>query len=103
MSRKGEMKRLGLTLFMDSPLHREAWTILSALPARQRTEAICLALCRERERDAILETVRRAVREEWKGVQPKQKSNDKAERAADVGDNVRDFLRSLQKDGGGML
>ena len=55
MSRKGEMKRLGLTLFMDSPLHREAWTILSALPARQRTEAICLALCRERERDAILE------------------------------------------------
>ena len=96
-----EVRRLGLTLFMSSPLQREAWSILSALPARQRTEAICLALCRAHERDAVMDMVRQVIREDRCAAQhgPK-KSNMEQPRIGDVGDDVLDFLRSLQDDGG---
>ena len=97
----GEVRRLGLTLFMSSPLQREAWSILSALPARQRTETICLALCRAHDRDAVMGMVRQAIREERCAAQPEpEKSNMGQARAGDFGDDVLDFLRSLQDDGG---
>ena len=96
-----EVRRLGLTLFMSSPLQREAWSILSALPARQRTETICLALCRAHERDAVMDMVRQAIREDGCAAQHEpKKSNMEQPRAGDVGDDVLDFLRSLQDDGG---
>ena len=99
-----EVRRLGITLFMSSPLQREAWGILSAIPARQRTERICLALCREHERSEVLKAVREAVQDALSGADTAQ-ANSKAKRtnAGNVGDDVLGFLRSLQKDGGGMF
>ena len=68
-----EKKRISLSLYMSSPLQREAWSILSALPARQRTETICLALCRAHERDAVMDMVRQAIREDGCAAQHEPK------------------------------
>ncbi len=37
MQDKPQTARFGTTLFLDNPLHRQAWEILSAIPAGQRT------------------------------------------------------------------
>ena len=96
-----EVRRIGITLFMSSPLQREAWAILSAIPARQRTEMICLALCREHERSEVLRIVREAVRDELGGAVTAQTgTKEEQTNAGNVGDDVLGFLRSLQCDGG---
>ena len=38
MQDKPQTARFGTTLFLDNPLHRQAWEILSAIPAGQRTK-----------------------------------------------------------------
>ncbi len=38
-----EKKRLNLSFSMSSPLQREAWKLLCAIPAGQRTDAVCRA------------------------------------------------------------
>ena len=96
-----EKKRLNLSFSMASPLQREAWEILRAVPSGQRTEAVCRAVCRMREREALLEAVRQIIREELRNLEmlsPKEKPEQP--RAGDVDDNVLSFLLALQNDGG---
>ena len=64
-----EKKRLNLSFSMASPLQREAWKRLCAIPSGQRTEAVCRAVCRFHEQDALLRTVRSVIREELRGVE----------------------------------
>mgnify|MGYP001073375533 FL=1 len=97
-----EKKRLNLAFSMASPLQREAWQLLSAVPPGQRTDAVCHAVCRVQERDSLLDALRAMLREELGGpgyisttekcVQPQE--------AGDVGDDVLGFLLALQNDGG---
>lgn len=91
--------RLNLSFSMASPLQREAWEILRAVPSGQRTEAVCRAVCRMREQDALLEAVRTAVREELRNMEqiPKREQAEQP-RAGDVGENVLSFLLGLQND-----
>lgn len=94
-------KRLNLSFSLASPLQREAWDVLCAVPSGQRTDAVCRAVCRVREQDSLLEAVRAAIREELgsasfvpsteKPVQPQ---------AGDMDENVLGFLLALQHDGG---
>ena len=94
-----DRRRLNLSFSMTSPLQREAWDILSAVPVGQRIDALCLAVCREHDRDSLLDAVRTAIREELgsasfvpsteKPVQPQ---------TGDMDDNVLGFLWSLQND-----
>ncbi len=96
-----EKRRLNLSFSMASPLQREAWKRLCAIPTGQRTEAVCRAVCRVREQDSLLEAVRAAIREELgcasfvpsieKLVQPQ---------AGDMDEKVLGFLLALQHDGG---
>ena len=96
-----EKRRLNLSFSMSSPLQREAWKRLGAIPSGQRTEAVCRVVCRVREQDSLLEAVRAAIREELgsasfvpsteKPVQPQ---------AGDMDENVLGFLLALQHDGG---
>lgn len=84
---------------MSSPLQREAWEILRAVPSGQRTEAVCRAVCRMREREALLEAVRQIIREELRNMEvlsPKEKPEQP--QAGDVDDNVLGFLLALQND-----
>ena len=93
-------RRLNLSLSMASPLQREAWAILSAIPAGQRTDAVCHAVCRAHEESTMLDALRAVLREEWgKGSSTIEKGMQ-TQVAGDVGDDVLGFLLALQDDGG---
>lgn len=85
---------------MASPFQREAWKRLCAIPSGQRTDAVCRAVCRMYEQDALLEAVRQIIREELRGVGDIS-TKEKAEQpqAGDVDDSVLGFLLGLQKEG----
>ena len=95
-----EKRRLNLSFSMASPLQREAWQILSAVPAGQRTDAVCHAVCRAHEQDNLLDAVRTAIREELGGASFKTEQPQQPQRAEDVGNDVLGFLLELQNDGG---
>ena len=92
--------RLNLAFSMDSPLQREAWALLSAIPAGQRTDAVCHAVCRVHEWDSLLDAVRTAIREELSGASFTTKQPEQPQEAGNVGDDVLGFLLGLQNDGG---
>ena len=93
-----EKRRLNLSFSMASPLQREAWRILRAVPSGQWTDAVCRAVCRSCEENALLDAVRNIVREELRSVEFIQKTEQP--QAGDVDENVLGFLLSLQEEGG---
>lgn len=93
-----EKRRMNLSLYMDSPLQREAWRILSAIPVGKRTDAVCRAVCWAHERDSLLDAVRTVIREELGGVSFTTEQPEQPQEAGDVGDDVLGFLLSLQGD-----
>lgn len=94
-----EKRRLNLSFSMASPLQREAWEILRAVPSGQRTEAVCRAVCRVREQDALLGAVRAAIREELQSVEVlSTKEKPEQSQTGDVGEDVLGFLLGLQND-----
>ena len=93
-----DKRRLDLSFSMASHFQREAWKRLCAIPAGQRTDAVCRAVCRMYEQDALLEAVRQIIREELRGVEfISAKETIEQPQAGDVDDDVLGFLRSLQK------
>ena len=92
--------RLNLAFSMDSPLQREAWALLSAIPAGQRTDAVCHAVCRAHEWDSLLDAVRAAIREELGSASFATEQPEQPQEAGNVGDDVLGFLFALQNDGG---
>ena len=96
-----DKRRLNLSFSMASPFQREAWKRLCAIPSGQRTDAVCRAICRMYEQDALLEAVRQIVREELRGVEfISEKETTEQPQAGDVDDNILGFLLALQNDGG---
>jgi len=93
-----EKRRLNLAFSMASPLHREAWEILAAVPAGRRTDAICHALCMVNARDDLLEAVRTAIREELGGTSFEKGQPEQVQETGNIGDDVLGFLLSLQGD-----
>ena len=87
---------------MASPFQREAWKRLCAIPSGQRTDAVCRAVCRMYEQDALLDAVRQIIREELRSVELIS-TTEKSEQpqAGDVDENVLGFLLALQNDDGG--
>ena len=96
-----EKRRLNLSFSMASPLQREAWKRLCAIPSGQRTDAVCRAVCRMYEQDHLAETLRTVIREELHSVEYIS-AKEKAEQpqAGDVDESVLGFLLALQNDGG---
>lgn len=92
-----EKRRLNLSFSLASPQQREAWSILRAIPAGQRTDAVCRMVCRAHEQEALLSAIRGLIREELKDLQLKTEPETQA---GDVDESVLGFLRSLQEDGG---
>ena len=91
-----DKRRLNLSFSMASPLQREAWERLCAIPAGQRTGAVC----RVHEWDSLLDAVRAAIREELGSASFTTEQPQQPQRAGDVDDNVLGFLLALQNDGG---
>ena len=92
--------RLNLAFSMDSPLQREAWALLSAIPTGQRTDAVCHAVCRAYEWDSLLDAVRTAIREELGSASFTTEKSGQPQEAEDVGNDILGFLLALQNDGG---
>ena len=97
-----EKKRLNLAFSMASPLQREAWKRLCAIPSGQRTDAVCRAVCRSHEQDALLISVRSTIREELRNVEfiSKTEKSEQPKARDTVDENVLSFLLSLQNDAG---
>lgn len=93
-----EKRRLNLSFSMVSPLQKEAWKILSAVPSGQRTDAVCRAICKSHNENILLESIRDIVKEELQNVEFTAKN--KQLQAGDIDENVLGFLLSLQEEGG---
>ena len=86
---------------MASPFQREAWERLCAIPAGQRTDTVCRAVCRMYEQESMLEAVRQMIREELHSVEfiSAKEKPEQPQEAGDVDENVLGFLFSLQQEG----
>ena len=80
-----DIRRLNLNLNLDSPLHREAWVVLSAIPPGFRTTEVCRAVIAQKE----------VMREELKHIEITGKPDACA--AGDDDNAVLGFLRALQE------
>ncbi len=89
-----EKRRLNLSFSLSSTYQREAWHILRAIPAGQRTDAVCRMVCKAQEQDALLSAMRGLIREELRDIQCK---SEQTKQAGDVDDSVLGFLRALQE------
>ena len=95
-----EKRRVNLSLNLSAPHQREAWNILRAIPSGQRTDAVCRAICRMYEQNALLEAVRQIIREELRSVEfVSAKGKNEQPQAGDVDDSVLGFLLGLQREG----
>ena len=93
-----EIRRLNLSLNLSVPHQRETWKILRAVPARQRTNAVCRMICQAREQESLLEAIRALLREELGRVAfISETEKPEPTKAGDVDDSVLGFLRSLQE------
>ncbi len=93
-----EKRRLNLSFSMASPLQKEAWKILCAVPSGQRTEAVCRAVCKSCDETALLKAIRNVMRKELQSVEFAAKNEQP--KTGDVDENVLGFLLALQNDGG---
>ena len=92
-----EIRRINLSLNLSVPHQREAWKVLRAIPARQRTSTVCRMICQAREQEGLLEAIRALFREELGRVAfVSETEKQEPTQAGDVGDDVLGFLRSLQ-------
>ena len=98
MQGKPQTARFGTTLFLDNPLHRQAWEILSAIPAGQRTNWLCLALCQQAQREQFLLDLKIILQAELQSSSHPQ-SISRPQPAGSVDDDVLGFLRALQEEG----
>ena len=97
-----EKRRVNLSLNLSAPHQREAWGIIRAIPAGQRTDAVCRMICKGYERDALLEEIRAVIREELHSVEfvSAKEKTEQPQVAGYLDDNVLGFLLALQNDGG---
>ena len=91
VSAMADKRRLNLSFSLTSPQQREAWRILSSIPAGQRTDAVCRMVCRAHEQDALLSAIRGLIREELRNLD--------LTTAGDMDENVLGFLLALQQEG----
>ena len=98
MQDKPQTAWFGTTLFLDNPLHRQAWEILSAIPAGQRTNWLCLALCQQAQRKQFLKDLKAILQAELQNSFYPQ-TMSRPQPAGSVDDDVLGFLRALQEEG----
>ena len=86
---------------MASPVQREAWELLETIPAGQRTETVCRAVCRMFGEESLLDTIRQTIREELRGAEliSTKEEPEQPKEAGDVDENVLGFLFALQQGG----
>lgn len=61
-----EKRRLHIVLSLDNPMQRETWQILSQ--AKNKTSAVCEAVCGYQRQKGLEDTLRSVLREEMKNI-----------------------------------
>ena len=95
--RTSNKHRINLALSPDNPLQREALAVLTRSPPGTRTTLICQALCAYQNNEALVERLRRVIREELSKASIQTGFQEEPPKKA-VADNRKalDFIRSLQ-------
>ena len=94
-----EKKRFNLSLSMDSPLQRKAWEVIGEYPERNRTNAVCWAVCRAYSERCFEERAREILREELRNVRfVSSESQSEARKSQEIAvdGEISDFLSALQ-------
>lgn len=92
----GEKRRLHIVLSLDNPRQREAWEILAR--EKNKTSAVCEAVCGFHKQKSLEDTLRKVLREELKHM-PMQQAADESETPNLSNDTaVLDFLQTLQNE-----
>jgi hypothetical protein len=91
-------RRLHIVLSLDNPSQRETWQFLSQ--AKNKTAAVCEAVCGYHKQKNLEDTLRSLLRDELKHIPvasaPQPVESDKEPEVADAA--VLHFLQSLQND-----
>lgn len=92
----GKKRRLHIVLSLDNPLQRETWEILSQ--QKNKTSAVCEAVCGYHRQKSLEDTLRKLLREELKNVAIPQavEASEESDTTADAA--VLDFLMALQNE-----
>ena len=89
-------QRLHIALSLDNPLQRETWLILSQ--AKNKTNAVCEAVCGLHRQKNLEDTLRAVLQEELKHISVPQTA-DHEENTENVCDaDILDFLQQLQNE-----
>ncbi len=73
--------------------------MLRSIPPGQRTDAVCRMICRSKEKNELLDSIRTILQEELRKATITTEKQE--QQAGDADENVLGFLLSLQNDGGG--
>lgn len=92
----GQKRRLHIVLSLDNPRQRETWQILSQ--EKNKTSAVCEAVCGYHKRKNLKDTLSEVLREELKHVSLPQAAEDNKVPDAAVDAAVLDFLQALQNE-----
>lgn len=92
----GKKRRLHIVLSLDNPLQRETWEILSQ--QKNKTSAVCEAVCGYHRQKNLEDTLRKLLREELKNVAIPQTAEAVEEPDTTADAAVLDFLMAFQNE-----
>nr|WP_289702322.1 hypothetical protein [Enterocloster clostridioformis] len=81
---------------MDNPRQREVWQILSQ--EKNKTSAVCEAVCGFHKQKSLEDTLRKVLREELKYMPVQQAAETTEELSVSDDATVLDFLLALQNE-----
>ena len=96
IERGGQKRRLHIVLSLDNPRQRETWEILSQ--QKNKTSAVCEAVCGFHRQKSLEDTLRKLLREELKNVAIPQTAEAAEEADTTVDAAVLDFLLEMQNE-----
>ena len=94
--RDSKKRRLHIVLSLDNPRQRETWEILSQ--QKNKTSAVCEAVCGYHRQKSLEDTLRKLLREELKNVAIPQAAEAVEEPDTTVDAAVLDFLLAMQNE-----
>lgn len=96
IERGGQKRRLHIVLSLDNSRQRETWEILSQ--QKNKTSAVCEAVCGYHRQKSLEDTLRKLLREELKNVAIPQTAEVVEEPDTTVDAAVLDFLLAIQNE-----
>ena len=96
IERGGQKRRLHIVLSLDNSRQRETWEILSQ--QKNKTSAVCEAVCGYHRQKSLEDTLRKLLREELKNVAIPQTTEVVEEPDTTVDAAVLDFLLAIQNE-----